>query len=219
MSDSIRTLIDLIMKTNLSERLQQAMTAKGFSQGGLAKASGVAQPTIWRLANGHAKGTTKLLDIAHALGVSVDWLANGVGAMEADDQANAAPSARLDMRLGGAFFVPIYDKNEDETDLSICVPESVKSDTCRAYVLERNSGCYEAPAGTTIVVDTAERPGNGDFIYARVAGTVSVYKFVEGGATGYLSVDDERVPLMPVSPDVEIIGVVVFLLRDLKRKK
>ena len=68
------------MKTTLSERLQEAMKYRGnMTQGALAEASGVAQPTIWRLVNGKAKGSVKLVDIANALGVNVDWLANGIG--------------------------------------------------------------------------------------------------------------------------------------------
>lgn len=65
------------MKT-LSQRLVHAMTERKMTQGALAKASGVSQPTIWRLVNGSAESSKRLVNIANALGVDTDWLANGV---------------------------------------------------------------------------------------------------------------------------------------------
>lgn len=53
-----------------------------MSQGALAKASGVAQPTIWRLTSGNARGSTKIVEIANALGVNSEWLSTGIGPMK-----------------------------------------------------------------------------------------------------------------------------------------
>jgi phage repressor protein C with HTH and peptisase S24 domain len=73
------------MKTDtLADRLNMAMEKMGMTQGALAKASGVAQPTIWRLSSGNAKGSTKIVDIANALGVRPEWLDSGEGAMQKD---------------------------------------------------------------------------------------------------------------------------------------
>lgn len=207
-----------VMKTTLAERLTQAMTARNFSQGALAKASGVAQPTIWRLANGEAKGSRKLVDIANAMSVSVDWLANGIGEMDSGERMSYPQPPANNMQLGGVFPVRIWDL-EGKTDQDVYVPEVVKSKTCRAYVLSSNSGCAEAPAGTIVVIDTAEKPGNGDLVYAKVNSSYSVYRFLNGGNSGFLAVDDPRVPLIDISSSAELIGVAVFLLRDLKRRK
>lgn len=73
-------------KETLSERLNQAMELAGMSQGALAKASGVAQPTIWRLASGNARGSTKIVEMANALGVRSEWLSTGAGPMRDDGQ-------------------------------------------------------------------------------------------------------------------------------------
>ncbi|MEA5104721.1 helix-turn-helix domain-containing protein [Pantoea sp. S18] len=208
-----------VMNKTLAERLAYAMNERGISQGALAKASGVAQPTIWRLVKGEAKGSTRLVDIARALSISVEWLANGTGSMVSDEKMTYPHPPKNDMSLGGVFPVPIFDKANVQTEDYIYVPQSVESDTCRAYMLDRNSGCSEAPAGTVVVVDTAEHPGNGDLVYALVNDFYSVYRFVDGGPHGYLSVDDDRVPLVPAVKESTMIGVVVFLLRDLKRKK
>jgi len=76
-------------KETLADRLNQAMTLAGMSQGALAKASGVAQPTIWRLASGNARGSTKIVEMANALGVRTEWLSTGVGPMRNDGQQSA----------------------------------------------------------------------------------------------------------------------------------
>lgn len=207
-----------LMKTTLAERLTQAMTARNFSQGALAKASGVAQPTIWRLANGQAKGSTKLVDIANALSVNIDWLANGVGEMDAGGKMSYPHPPANSMQPGGVFPVSIWDQ-DGRTGQEVYVPDVVKSNDCRAYVLPRNSGCAEAPAGTIVVIDTGEKPGNGDLVYAKVNSSHSIYRFLDGGESGFLAVDDPRVPLLDISSSAELIGVAVFLLRDLKRRK
>lgn len=207
------------MKKTLAERLAYAMNQRGVSQGALAKASGIAQPTIWRLVNGQAKGSTRLVDIAKALTVSAEWLASGSGSMEPEEKMTYPQPPKGEMVLGGVFSVPIFDSSNKTTEDFVFVPQSVESDTCRAYILERNSGCREAPAGTIVVVDTSERAGNGDLVYALVNESYSVYRYVDGGQHGYLSVDDDRVPLVEVGVDSSIVGVAVFLLRDLKRKK
>jgi len=206
------------MNKTLAERLAKAMNERGVSQGALAKASGVAQPTIWRLVKGEAKGSTRLVDIANALKVSVEWLANGTGSMEAEQKMTYPQPPDSQMMLGGVFAVPVYDASNKPTEGFVYVPNTVKSDNCRAYILHRNSGCAEAPAGSVVVVDSSEAPGTGDLVYALVNNAYSVYKYVDGGSTGYLSVDDDRVPLIDAAGNADILGVVVFLLRDLKRK-
>ena len=73
--------LKLMKKETLADRLNLAMEQSGMSQGALAKASGVAQPTIWRLTSGNARGSTKIVEIANALGVRTEWLSTGIGPM------------------------------------------------------------------------------------------------------------------------------------------
>jgi len=207
-----------LMKTTLAERLAQAMNARDMSQGALARASGIAQPTIWRLVKGQAKGSTKLVAIAKALRVNADWLDSGIGEMESGLEMTYPDPTEHQMKLGSVFPVNIWNQ-DGKTDDEVYVPVVVKSDTCRAYVLSRNSGCAEAPAGTIVVIDTGEKPGNGDLVYAKVNSSFSVYRFLEGGDSGFLTVDDSRIPIIDIETSAELIGVAVFLLRDLKRKK
>ncbi len=205
--------------STLSERLILAMTEKNISQGALAKAVGVAQPTIFRLVKGTAKGSSKLVDIAKALSVRADWLANGEGPMWDDDSQEFSGAREPFVAYDTGIVAVSVWVDGTKTQDSIWVPKSVSSKNTRAYSLERNSGCAEAPAGTVIVVDTKERPGTGDLVYAKVNQVHSVYRFLDGGNSGFLAVDDTRIPIIDVETSAEIIGVVVFILRDLKRKK
>ena len=196
------------MKTTLAERLNQAMAFRdNMTQAALAEASGVAQPTIWRLTKGKAKTSGKLVDIANALGVNVDWLANGVGEMTGTD---TPPSPRLDR----SSQIPVWDEN-GETDDFVISPKGKPLPSWKAYILKRNSGCSEAPAGSIVIADSNIAPGTGDLVLAKVNNSVSAYRFLDGGAFGFLSVDDSRVPLIELTPD-SLIGVVVLLLRDFR---
>ncbi|PAV10422.1 phage repressor protein [Arsenophonus sp. ENCA] len=74
-----------VIQVSFSERLKQAMQEKGFSQGALAKAVGMAQSSVWRLTSGGALGTKKLIKIAKVLDVNPEWLSDGIGKMKAHE--------------------------------------------------------------------------------------------------------------------------------------
>ncbi len=204
--------------STLTERLIYAMAEKNLSQGGLAKAAGIAQPTINRLVKGTAKGSSKLVDIANALSVRADWLANGHGPMRDGIDKERFPELNESDRYAGITPVSIWIGETKTADV-IWMPKRTAHSNTRAYRLSRNSGCAEAPAGTVVVVDTKELPGTGDYVFAKVNNSTSVYRFLDGGTSGFLSVDDERIPLIDIDKSAEIVGVIVFLLRDLSRRK
>lgn len=64
------------------ERLQRAMDARGYNQSSLARASGVPQGTISRLLKAK-RPSSKTVELARALGVRPEWLADGEEPMEA----------------------------------------------------------------------------------------------------------------------------------------
>ena len=89
-------MMESTLKT-LADRLNYAMQEAGMSQGALAKAANMAQPTIWRIASGTARGTSRLVDLANALGVRPEWLADGSGPMKR--QKTNAPTDVVDNTL------------------------------------------------------------------------------------------------------------------------
>jgi len=65
-----------------------------MTQGALAEAVGMAQPSVWKLASGGAKGSRKTVQIAQVLGVRPEWLSDGVGPMRSDSkESNIAPES------------------------------------------------------------------------------------------------------------------------------
>ncbi|MEQ2027968.1 helix-turn-helix domain-containing protein [Xenorhabdus szentirmaii] len=201
-----------------TERLNRAMREGGFSQGSLAKAVGMAQSSVWKLTSGTATRTTRLVDIARVLGVRPEWLSDGKEPMRAEKNNEPESNDVEIIEYKGMFPVDIYEDNIPTGD-QITIPNLVESKTCKAYKLHVNSGCIEAPAGTIIVVDSNETAGTNDLVYAKVNSVLSVYRFIQGGSHGFLSVDDKRVPLIDIGDSgVEIFGVVVFLFRNMKHR-
>ncbi|MBD2786250.1 helix-turn-helix domain-containing protein [Xenorhabdus sp. DI] len=201
-----------------TERLNRAMREGGFSQGSLAKAVGMAQSSVWKLTSGTATRTTRLVDIARVLGVRPEWLSDGKEPMRAEGNNESGTDIVEVIEYKGMFPVDMYDGDVPTGD-QIMIPDLVESSTCKAYKLHVNSGCAEAPAGATIVIDSNETAGTNDLIYARVNKVLSVYRFVQGGSHGFLSVDDSRVPLIDIgNPDVEVFGVVVYIFRNMRHR-
>jgi transcriptional regulator with XRE-family HTH domain len=200
------------MKTTLSERLKSAMSLHGnkMSQATLAKLSGISQPSINRLVTGKVDGSSYLVQIAKALDVDPDWLATGRGEML---KGEIRPMSE---KLEGLNSVSVWDKDGITNETVIC-PIAKPTATWRAYILDKNSGCRDATAGSVIFIDTAISPGTNDYVIAKVSEEVSVYTFLSGGLKGFLSVDDARIPLIDLSTSGELIGVVQFILRDMRR--
>ncbi|WP_426817652.1 helix-turn-helix domain-containing protein [Winslowiella sp. 2C04] len=213
------------MKTsNLAERLKAAMSARNMSQASLAEAAGIAQPSVWKITSGRTQSSKKLVDIANALKVRPEWLLNGSGDM--DYQTSSVSYGEEDFLAGKNILnqddrnygiVSIHDDNGITGD-SILVPDEVfGAGDVLAFRMKHPSGFNEIPQGSIIVVNTTEKPGNEDYVYVNVNGTHSVYKFLSKGNSGYLDSGDSRIPLLAVTDEINIVGVVVFLSRFFRK--
>lgn len=99
-----------------SDRLKLAMDEGGFTQGSLAEAVGMAQPSIWKLVSGGAKASKKTIQIANVLGVRPEWLSEGIGPMRfaeilPGDTSLAGLRARTPEALGSedGFRIDLLD--------------------------------------------------------------------------------------------------------------
>ncbi|HCI6737375.1 TPA: helix-turn-helix domain-containing protein [Klebsiella quasipneumoniae subsp. quasipneumoniae] len=198
------------MKT-LSERLEIAMRAGGFSQASLAEAAGVSQPTVWKIASGKTQSSAKIVDLAKALNVRPEWLANGQGEMRLDEEINSAS-----VTYEGTTVLPLHDEN-DKLIGKIVVPDVINPDNSTAYKLNYETGFPELPQGSTIVTCGNVSPANNDFVYARINGKTFVYRYLERGPHNYLDIGDPRLGLIPVDENVEILGVIVFMARSFRK--
>ncbi|HGU0752899.1 TPA: helix-turn-helix domain-containing protein [Cronobacter sakazakii] len=201
------------MKTTLSQRLEIAMTAGGFSQASLAEAAGVSQPTVWKIVSGRTQSSAKIVDLAKALGVRPEWLAHGVGSMKSEQVETSNVSSIV---YEGTIALPLYDESEKQIGLTI-VPDSINQEKSIAYKLNYETGFPELPQGCTIVVDSEETPVNNDFVYAKINGKSSAYRYLTRGPQNYLDVGDSRLGLVPIDERVEILGVIVFMARSFRR--
>ncbi|ABU76866.1 XRE family transcriptional regulator [Cronobacter sakazakii] len=201
------------MKTTLSQRLEIAMTAGGFSQASLAEAAGVSQPTVWKIVSGRTQSSAKIVDLAKALGVRPEWLAHGVGSMKSEQVETSNASSIV---YEGTIALPLYDESEKQIGLTV-VPDAINHEKSRAYKLNYETGFPELPQGCTIVVDSEETPVNNDFVYAKINGKSSAYRYLTRGPQNYLDVGDSRLGLVPIDERVEILGVIVFMARSFRR--
>ncbi|EPF4651499.1 helix-turn-helix domain-containing protein [Cronobacter sakazakii] len=201
------------MKTTLSQRLEIAMTAGGFSQASLAEAAGVSQPTVWKIVSGRTQSSAKIIDLAKALGVRPEWLAHGVGSMKSEQVETSNASSIV---YEGTIALPLYDESEKQIGLTV-VPDAINHEKSKAYKLNYETGFPELPQGCTIVVDSEETPVNNDFVYAKINGKSSAYRYLTRGPQNYLDVGDSRLGLVPIDERVEILGVIVFMARSFRR--
>lgn len=65
--------------STLAERLQLAMNESSISQQRLANTVGVSQQSIGKIIRGETAEPKKIIEIANALNVDVQWLKNGTG--------------------------------------------------------------------------------------------------------------------------------------------
>jgi Predicted transcriptional regulator len=78
-----------------------------MTQGALAEAVGMAQPSVWKLVSGGAKGSRKTVQIANVLGVSPEWLSDGIGPMRLDGMQ--PPYLHSDTVAADVFRVDVLD--------------------------------------------------------------------------------------------------------------
>ncbi|MGE2346558.1 helix-turn-helix domain-containing protein [Enterobacter asburiae] len=188
------------MKT-LKERLAYAMSATGKdNQTELSRESGVSQSAISKILRGVNETSKHSGKLAAALGVSADWLINGSGSAFGGDGDTI-------QRVDVSKLVNVYDENGptgEQLSWFSRVPESF-----RAYILKNKTGISQVPANSIVIVDPESAPGQNALVLVNVKNSVSAFRYHIGGdGTGFLSVDDDRIPLTPVA-EGSIVGTIV----------
>ncbi|EOV7029551.1 XRE family transcriptional regulator [Yersinia enterocolitica] len=82
-------------KMTFADRLNLAMKEGGFTQGSLAEAVGMAQPSVWKLTSGKASSSRRSVQIARVLGVRPEWLSEGIEPMREDGATPYNPNSTI----------------------------------------------------------------------------------------------------------------------------
>ncbi|HDG9830346.1 TPA: helix-turn-helix transcriptional regulator [Raoultella ornithinolytica] len=198
------------MKT-LKERLAYAMSSTGkTNQTELGKQAGVPQSSISKILRGDSETSRHSGKIAAALGISADWLINGTGTIFGDSNQ---PIHAIDVSKNVKVF-DIDGFTGDYLSWFSELPEHY-----RAYIIKGSTGIAQAPAGAIVVVDPNAAPTADDLVLVKIKQALSVFRYHIGGdGNGYLSVDDSRVPLAPVSDLSSLVGPIVqVFIPELKK--
>lgn len=218
--------LKLMKNETLAERLNQAMTAAGMSQGALAKASGIAQPTIWRLASGNARGSTKIVEIANALGVRSEWLSTGVGPMKNDGQAHVVTKPQpndtfrievLDFCVSAgpgiinSEFVEVLRSVEYSVDDARRMFNGRQADQIRIINVRGDSMAGTIEPGDLLFVDISVQQFDGDGIYAFIYDDTSHVKRLQKMKDKLLVISDNQTyrPWDPIEKE-EMNKIFVF---------
>lgn len=196
------------MKT-LSERLRAAMNAADMTQAALAEASGVAQPTIYKILAGKTQHSAFVVQMADALSVSPSWLAMGKGSMEFDADRSSVNEKKLD-NYKDFKIISVWAGDEKTNDL-IPIPYDLYDESCKAFIISHDTGFPAIKKGAIILVSSKIRPENNDYIYVKINESYNLFTYVSGSGSGFASSADPRVPLLNITPDLNIIGVVTYL--------
>ncbi|MGR7723011.1 XRE family transcriptional regulator [Klebsiella aerogenes] len=217
-------------KETLAERLNLAMELSGMSQGALAKASGVAQPTIWRLTSGNARGSTKIVEIAKALGVRTDWLSTGSGPMRDDGQEPVSAPQKQNTSPADVFRVDVLDLtvsagpgiiNNEFIEILRSVEYSEadarqmfngrKADQIRIINVRGDSMSGTIEPGDLLFVDISVQRFDGDGIYAFLYDETAHVKRLQMMKDKLIVISDNKtyVPWEPIEKD-EMNRVFVF---------
>ena len=167
----------------------------------LGKQAGVPQSSISKILRGDSETSRHSGKLAAALGVSADWLINGSGSIFGE-------TSQTIQAIDVSKHVKLYDGNGftgESVAWFSALPEHY-----RAYFIKGRTGIAQAPSGSIVIVNPDESPAADDLVLVLLKGAISVFRYHIGGdGNGYLSVDDSRVPLAPVSDSSSVVGPIV----------
>jgi phage repressor protein C with HTH and peptisase S24 domain len=219
----------------IAARLKYARNRRGWTQGQLAVASDVSQGTIGNIESGNRQARASLIKIARALGVSYDWLADGIGnpdtANEPIHHVAAEPRAiyladnpefpavrRVKLRLRAGVTGFAVESDDDEAapivfrrewfDRNGYQPEKLLAVRVSGNSME--PGLFD---GDTVVINTAQTaPVDGAVFAINYEGEPVIKRLVRDGGQWWLSSDNpdqSRHPRKIANGDSLLVGQVV----------
>lgn len=119
--------------STFADRVRSERKAKGLTQVGLAKKSGVSQATIADIERGRNHGSTELVGIAKALHVNPGWLKTGSGDKEIGSAQTSIPVTLLPEAIFSEAAQLLAEMDEYDADVWItklkCSAEVQRAET------------------------------------------------------------------------------------------
>ena len=200
----------------LGDRIKKLMTKCEWSEGELARRSGVNQPTIHRIIAGTSRDprAANLDKIAKALGTTAEYLRHG----KADQKANVVEGPSIKGRypliswVAAGAWCDITEIHPADAMLYPC-PVSCSD---RTFVL-RVQGVSMEPLfrdGDLIFIDPAADVRHGSYVVARLDdhNEATFKKLIIEGGQKYLKPVNPNWPeqIIPINGNCTIVGPVVF---------
>ena len=215
-------------KPQIALTLAKLMDRRGLSANALARATGVAQPTVTRLLKGQSTDPRdKTIEpLARHFNVSLMQLRgyeplpfeSGAG----DDSSNVSLGPEITMLVPEISWVQAGQWSEiidtyEPGDFERVIPVS-KHMSPRSFALRvRGDSMADLfPEGCTIVVDPEFQPNNGSYVIARLGDTMEATfkQLVQDAGRAYLKPLNPRYPIIECEEGCEICGVVRHMLWD-----
>lgn len=216
------------MKTTLAERLKEARSKRGLTQKALGELVGVSQAAIQKIETGKANQTTKLVEIANALGVQPEWLSSGEGVMntgvehlaQIQSRNSASDTFRVDVLdltvsagpgiINNEFIEILRSVEYSEADARQMF-NGRKPDQIRIINVRGDSMSGTIEPGDLLFVDISVQRFDGDGIYAFLYDETAHVKRLQMMKDKLIVISDNKtyVPWEPIEKD-EMNRVFVF---------
>lgn len=193
------------------ERLQAAMASRGVTVSQLASGMGVSYQAVKRVLDGLSKAFSAANNTRASafLRVSPDWLATGMGQMEATFDANVRPA------VVGMRAYPVISKIQAGRVKEIVCPyepgdgfaiefgEDDASPWAFYFEIEGDSMLPEFRPGDRVLIDPEVSPRPGDFVAAR--NTKQEATFKKYRVRGISDSGQEVFELVPLNNDYPVL--------------
>lgn len=214
------------MPSTFAQRLIEAREEAKLSQKDLATRSGVKQSTISYIESGRNKSSKRTPALARALGVSANWLSDGIGAKrpktqraERDESGEyiAVRRATIKLSAGVSGFAieyedgespPLFFRSEWFTTRRF---DPLKLVALRVHGSSMEPGLYDSDTVVINLNDT--RPADGEVFAVNYEGELVIKRMKRDGGEWWLSSDNtekRRFSDKRVSEDVHLLGRVVY---------
>ncbi|MGF7497867.1 XRE family transcriptional regulator [Kingella kingae] len=200
---------------SFNERVKNRRLELGLSQAALGKLAGVPQSTIGQIENGRNKSSTKILELAHALQTTVEYLVDGV---EPAQKQPSLPNVSEMPTPTPLYSVPIISWVQagswqpvelfDDDDLEYIVCRTKLGKDGYALRVRGDSMQPEFTEGDIIVVDPHGEPRAGSFVIALHDDETTFKQLVFDGSRPMLRPLNSNYPYLQIKENDRILGVV-----------